>query len=129
MQLAQTQDPQTQWAEISIAFVDDTGIADLHDRYMHDPTPTDVISFRYDEAPGQASAVGEIAVNVQRAAEAGPDHDGTAAELLLYVAHGFDHITGGRDDTERGRDDMRRRERQWIARPMVQELLPSIIES
>jgi ssRNA-specific RNase YbeY (16S rRNA maturation enzyme) len=74
------------------------------------PRPTDVISQAYRPAPGAAAWTGDILVNVQRAAQMrSPD-----AELALYVAHGCDHLCGGRDGTPAARARMLRRERAWL---------------
>ena len=36
-------------AELSLSFVDDGEIAELHERYMQEPGPTDVLSFPLDD--------------------------------------------------------------------------------
>ena len=35
--------------ELSLSFVTDAEIAELHERYMHEPGPTDVLTFPLDE--------------------------------------------------------------------------------
>ena len=50
--------------ELSIAFVDDATIAQVHADFMEDPTPTDVITFPANEAMESA---GEIIVSVDHA--------------------------------------------------------------
>lgn len=102
------------WDELTVTLTDDAGIADANRRCFGRDHPTDVISQAYAALPGESGARGDIVVNVQRAAAAtvrtNPD-----AELALYVAHGCDHLTGGRDDTPTGRARMLRRERRWLA--------------
>lgn len=71
---------------------------------------TDVISFRCEPVPGEAGTTGDLLVNVECAAETGPLHDGADYELALYLAHGFNHLSGADDDTPQRRAAMRRTE-------------------
>jgi len=75
-----------------------------------------VVSQMYEGIPGVVGATGEMVVNAERAREEGAKRDGgTARELALYVAHGFDHLAGADDDTPARRRAMRRRETRWLA--------------
>ena len=58
----------------------------------------------------------EIYVNCERAVSAAPRRRGWSAakELLLYVAHGMDHLSGADDMTPSDYARMRRRELRWI---------------
>ncbi len=79
--------------------------------------PTDVITQRYDPMPGESPGVyGELYVNVDQAARAAPRRRGwsVAKELLLYVAHGMDHLSGADDLTPDEYGQMRRRELRWL---------------
>ena len=71
--------------ELSVAFVDDPCIAQVHADFMDDPTPTDVITFPADQSMESA---GEIIVSVDharsRAAELGEPF---SRELSLYLIH------------------------------------------
>lgn len=91
--------------ELSIAFLTDPALAQVHADFMDDPTATDVITFEGDPAAGLA---GEICVSADTAAKyvglplAGrparrqaPALPGKfAAELTLYVVHGWLHLSG-----------------------------------
>ncbi len=78
--------------ELSLAFLTDAALARLHADFMDDPTPTDVITFAGDAAAGLA---GEICVSVDMAARAARQRRGPfAAELMLYVVHGWLHLAG-----------------------------------
>jgi ssRNA-specific RNase YbeY (16S rRNA maturation enzyme) len=55
----------------------------------------------------------------------GPQHDGADAELALYIAHGFDHLSGADDNTPARRAAMRRTEMRWLAalQPEIKNLI------
>ncbi len=79
---------------------------------------TDVITQAYDAIPPEPPGLsGELIVNVDQAVRAAPNRRGwsPAYELLLYVAHGMDHLSGADDHEERDYLRMRRRELKWIA--------------
>jgi probable rRNA maturation factor len=75
-------------AELSLSFVDEDEMADLHVRYMGEPGPTDVLSFPLDED----GLVGDVVVCPAVAARANPDDP--EGELRLLVAHGVLHLLG-----------------------------------
>lgn len=98
--------------ELSIAFVDDGTIAQVHDDFMDDPTPTDVITF--PAQPAMESA-GEIIVSVDhaesRAQELGEPF---SRELSLYLVHGWLHLAGYDDRNEIDRAKMRLAEQRAL---------------
>lgn len=101
-------------AEISIAIVDDAAIAVLHGEFLDDPTPTDVLSFVLEQAPG--SLEGEVVASADTAAAVAPEFHCTASEeLLRYVIHGVLHLVGYDDATPRLRKQMRAREDHYLA--------------
>jgi probable rRNA maturation factor len=91
--------------ELSVVFLTDSALAKIHADFMDDPTATDVITFEGDATAGLA---GEICVSADTAwkyvegpAPAGPRsirrstlQDTFAAELTLYVVHGWLHLAG-----------------------------------
>ncbi|MBU0676785.1 MAG: rRNA maturation RNase YbeY [Verrucomicrobia bacterium] len=103
------------WSEISLVLTDDPAITLLNKQYFGKDCPTDVISFRYDPLPGdEARPSGEIIVNVDQASREGAAREGFEWELALYIAHGWDHLTGGTDETPDKRRRMLARERKWL---------------
>ena len=97
----------------------DAASAEVHLAVNGAEGPTDVVTQRYDPMPGEAPGVyGELYVNVERAVAAAPRRAGWSAakELLLYVAHGMDHLSGEDDLSPSGYSAMRRRELGWIRR-------------
>ncbi len=103
------------WSEVCVVLVDDEAITQTNREYFGKNRPTDVISFRYDPVPGEDDAwSGDLIINVDRAVQVGPDHKGIDYELALYIAHGFDHLSGAEDDTDAKRKKMRATETAWL---------------
>ncbi len=89
-------------AELSLVFVDEVAMAQLHERWMNLPGPTDVMSFPMDELrPGQdeedsePGLLGDVvlcpSVAQRQAEEAGHS---LIEELLLLTTHGILHLLG-----------------------------------
>ena len=109
-------------ADLSIAIVNDTEIAQLHARWLDIPGPTDVLSFDLSGTPrpprpqsaglrvvGEIIASGETAVR-----EAMRYHWRAEHELAYYLLHGLLHLCGFDDIQPGPRRAMRRRERQLM---------------
>jgi probable rRNA maturation factor len=78
--------------ELSLVFLTDPALAQIHSRFMDDPTITDVITFEGDPAAGLA---GELCVSADTAfAYAKAHRRRFSAELTLYVVHGWLHLAG-----------------------------------
>ena len=102
---------------VTVILQDDAFSAVVHEAINGAKGPTDVITQRYDAMPGEAEGVyGELYVNVDQALRVAPKRRGwsPAKELLLYVAHGMDHLSGADDLKPRDYDRMRRRELNWL---------------
>ncbi|MBM3864644.1 MAG: rRNA maturation RNase YbeY [Verrucomicrobia bacterium] len=94
--------------ELSVAFLTDDALAALHGRFLGDPTTTDVITFAADPALGTG---GEICVSADTAARCARERQGDpAAELALYLVHGWLHLAGHDDREPRRKRAMRRAE-------------------
>lgn len=89
-------------ADLSVLLVDTDTMSRLHEQWMDEPGPTDVLSFPMDELrpgteaePTPAGLLGDVVlcpeVAARQAAEAGHS---TAEELLLLTAHGILHLLG-----------------------------------
>ncbi len=91
-------------AELSLLIVDEDHMSSLHEHWMGEPGPTDVLAFPMDElgaAPGRGderpepALLGDVVlcptVAARQAAAAG---HGTPAELRLLTAHGILHLLG-----------------------------------
>jgi len=118
--LAQTRQPdEPPWREVTVHLLDDEGIAPVNQAILSHSGATDVITQRYEPFPDEPEGlIGELFINVERAALAAPRRPGWSPdrELALYLAHGCDHLTGANDGTPAERARMRRRELGWLRR-------------
>lgn len=127
-------------AELSLTIVDDAEIADLHDRWLGIPGPTDVITFDLGPSASLAPLTeiagipatlnGEIIASAETARrEADRYHWQPEHELAYYFVHGLLHLCGFDDHLPSQRRTMRRRERQVmeaIGLPAPPRRLPAV---
>ena len=102
---------------VTVILQDDGFSAEVHEAINGAKGPTDVITQCYDAMPGEEEGIyGELYVNTDQALRVAPKRRGwsPAKELLLYVAHGMDHLSGADDLKPRDYDRMRRRELRWL---------------
>ena len=92
--------------KVVVALVDDRTMAELHERYLGKPGPTDVLSFPH----------GEIVVSADTARrEAAARGIPPLHELVLYVVHGALHLAGYDDRKPKDASRMRAAERRILA--------------
>jgi probable rRNA maturation factor len=79
--------------ELSVSFVEEPEIEDLHVRYMDEPGPTDVLSFPLDDVDEHGRRLlGDVVIAPAVAARNNPaDPEG---ELRLLLVHGILHLLG-----------------------------------
>lgn len=86
-------------AELSVLFVNEQPMEDLHIKWMDEPGPTDVLSFPMDELrPGNVDAegvLGDIVIcpQVARLQSDAAGHSETE-EIMLLATHGLLHLLG-----------------------------------
>ncbi|HZW42644.1 MAG TPA: rRNA maturation RNase YbeY [Agromyces sp.] len=100
-------------AELSISLVTEEEIAELHERYLREEGPTDVLSFPLDEEAGEDGVrmLGDVAIAPAVAARNNPEDP--ASELRLLLVHGILHLLG-HDHTERAdRESMWARQERY----------------
>ncbi|MGH2662755.1 MAG: rRNA maturation RNase YbeY [Actinomycetota bacterium] len=73
--------------ELSVALADRQEMSRLHERFLGEPGPTDVLSFTMDEE----GLLGDVVICPEVAAEQNPNAD---AELRLLLVHGILHLLG-----------------------------------
>jgi probable rRNA maturation factor len=81
-------------SELSVSFVTEEEIAGLHERYMHEDGPTDVLSFPLDDGAGEDGVrmLGDVVIVPSVAARNRPDDP--ASEIRLLLVHGILHLLG-----------------------------------
>lgn len=94
--------------ELSIAFMDDSSLANIHDEFFDDPSTTDVITFEGDPSFDFA---GEICISIDHAINAAEEYKTSLShEILLYLIHGYLHLAGLDDLNENDAKKMRQGE-------------------
>ncbi len=83
--------------ELSVTFVDDAEMEELHIKWMDEPGTTDVLSFPMDmpENKDEAVTLGDIVIDPIVAAEqAVTAGHSTEHEIFILASHGLLHILG-----------------------------------
>ena len=92
--------------ELSISLVTPEEMAELHERYLGEPGPTDVLSFPQDED----GLLGDVVVCPAAATEQNRD---AAAEVRLLLVHGILHLLGYDHEREEDRTRMWARQERY----------------
>jgi probable rRNA maturation factor len=85
--------------ELSLSFVGLEEMTVLHERYLGEPGPTDVLSFPM----GEDGLIGDVVVCPEEARKNNTDVE---AELRLLVVHGVLHLLGFDHETKEDRAEM-----------------------
>jgi len=100
-------------ARLDVVFATERTLRGLHERFLGDPSPTDVLAF--DLGAGEEGPEGEVYVGVECARRtAGQRGVAVARELCLYLVHGVLHLCGFDDGAEPERATMRAAERRVL---------------
>lgn len=115
--LFQTLDSLTDYpipkGDLSIAFLNDPTIAQLHLTFLQDPSPTDVITF---PANPEFDLAGEICVSVDHALSSSKQLNiPFPQELTLYIVHGWLHLANLNDLSPEQQATMRSAEKQIMS--------------
>jgi probable rRNA maturation factor len=98
--------------ELSVSFVGEAEMTELHVRYMDEPGSTDVLSFPLDdEAHDGVRVLGDVVIAPAVAARNNPGDP--AAELRLLLVHGILHILGYDHEAADERADMWERQERY----------------
>ena len=104
--------------EISIYYVNEKTIIDLHNKYFSDPTITDCITFPIDNNEKDKKRychLGEIFICPKKALDYSKENNiNFKEELCLYLVHGFLHLLGYEDDKKESKRVMRKEEKKYI---------------
>ncbi len=85
--------------EMTLVLVDDAAMAELHERHLGEPGPTDVLSFPLHEPDDtgmpQVQALGDVIVSLDTAAVQAHRHGHAPwREVAILAAHGLVHLLG-----------------------------------
>src|SRR3954452_21944308 len=98
--------------ELSVSFVDEAEIEDLHVRFMDEPGPTDVLSFPLDDVDEDGvRLLGDVVIAPAVAARNNPADP--AAELRLLLVHGILHLLGCDHDADTEKAHMWARQERY----------------
>ena len=100
--------------ELSLSFVDEDEMAELHERYLQEPGPTDVLSFPLEDGDVDEHGVrllGDVVIAPSVAARNNPD--APEQELRLIVVHGVLHVLGYDHETDEDRAEMWSRQERY----------------
>ena len=92
--------------ELSVALVDEREMAELHERYLGEPGPTDVLSFTMDEE----GLLGDVVICPEVAAASGKQLD---EEIKLLLVHGILHLLGYDHEEDEERRAMWERQERY----------------
>ncbi|MGZ5297392.1 MAG: rRNA maturation RNase YbeY [Actinomycetota bacterium] len=102
----------TSGVELSVSFVDESEMEDLHVRYMDEEGPTDVLSFPLDEVDDRGvRLLGDVIVAPSVAARNNPDDP--TGELRLLLVHGILHVLGYDHEQDAERVEMWARQERY----------------
>jgi probable rRNA maturation factor len=94
-------------SELSVSFVTVEEMTELHERYMDEEGPTDVLSFRLDDKDEEGEGfrlLGDVVISPDVAAV--NNSSDPAAELRLLLVHGILHLLGHDHEEEVERAEM-----------------------
>ncbi|MCB1114273.1 MAG: rRNA maturation RNase YbeY [Chlamydiia bacterium] len=101
--------------EVTLHFVTQDAICQLHDDYFNDPSPTDCISFPIDGPDEPHRILGDVFICPKTAIDYTHKNGGDPErEALLYGIHGMLHLFGYDDMTPEERQKMRRYEKKHL---------------
>lgn len=96
---------------LSVLLIDDRRMEALHQRWMGEDGPTDVMSFPLGDAAAP-HLLGDIVISVETAARRKPRNP--AGEIRRYLVHGILHLSGQDHRTKAQREKMNRLTRRLM---------------
>ena len=105
-------------ASLTLILTDDATSARFNKTLLNHDGPTDIITQAYAPMPHEPGLTAELYINLRRAWQVGQTATGVSPnrELLLYIAHGLNHLAGRDDATPAQRRAMRKKENEWLER-------------
>lgn len=108
-------------AEVGLVITDDETVRHLHQTYLGEDSPTDVLAFSLREGPAfphpedDPLPLGEVVISYPQAKRQAEEHGhSTEEEVALLVLHGLLHLLGYDHLEEEEAKTMRERESQHL---------------
>ncbi|HRS01708.1 MAG TPA: rRNA maturation RNase YbeY [Bacteroidota bacterium] len=103
-------------AKIRIIFLYDDDINDINKRFLHHNSPTDVLSFNFEEE----NLEGEIYISIETAERQAKEYKVSLTnELLRLSIHGILHLLGYEDKTMKNRKIMHNLEDKYLNKILI----------
>ncbi|GAA4300332.1 rRNA maturation RNase YbeY [Compostibacter hankyongensis] len=100
-------------ARLHYIFCTDEYLLEINRQFLHHDTYTDIITFDLSEAPGALQ--GEIYISLPRVRENAEKFGaGFDQELHRVIFHGLLHLCGYKDKTKDDRQQMRKKEEEYL---------------
>jgi rRNA maturation RNase YbeY len=98
-------------AKIRIVFIYDNEIKEINNRFLHHNSPTDVLSFNFEEE----NLEGELYISIETAEQQAKEYKVSLTnELLRLLIHGVLHLLGYEDNTIKKRKIMHNLEDKYL---------------
>ena len=104
---------------LSLLITDNAQIQQINREYRQKNTPTDVISFAYNETEnfGAINMLGDIVISIERVKEQSSEYEHSDEREFYYVlCHGMLHLLGYDHIEEEDRAIMRKREEEILSK-------------
>ena len=100
---------------ITVCFVSDKKVKELNLKYSHKNYSTDVLTFDFSNPQNKKNIFADIVISTDTACRnAKIFKTARANELNLYLIHGLLHLLGYDDCTQKQRQLMHRKEREYV---------------
>ncbi len=97
---------------LNVIFTNDSTLKEMHERYLNDPSETDVITFNLGD---EDKIEGEIYISIDQAVRQAAEFAVSAEEeVLRLIAHGLLHLKGFDDLQEEARREMKEHEDRLV---------------
>jgi rRNA maturation RNase YbeY len=102
---------------IEVVFVDEAEIIRINKEHLQRNYVTDIISFRYDDAPDNNAIEGTLYCCAPRIIEQAKEHnENLKREFKRIVIHGMLHLVGYDDQSPESKSEMRKKEDFFLSK-------------